>query len=284
MMTIHLFQTVPSGCLADTGFTPLLTDTHATWANFKAIRTYFLENQFDENALYGFMSSSFMTETGIQAQHISRFVEDNPNADVYVFYPFVEDALFLNVFEQGDYVCSGLKEVAQQYLDAIGLSHDIGSWVTEADVAVRSPYIVAKPVFWQTWFDLAEQVHTLAQSTDAPIAHQLNVQVSATAAPMKALLIERLASLVLDLDQSLSLMACDGLSMKMAESLSLTEKKGLQTVNKLKHIYRQQQDAAVLAKFYDLRNVLLTQSVSTVKLPESAVTELIEKSLVATVA
>lgn len=266
-MSIHLFQILSQEQQAAAGCVGLHADVQPGWGAYRTIKEFFLDNVLDDDALYGFLPASFVTDTGMHAAYIRAFVQENPGRDTYTFYPFYNDAYFLNVFEQGDYAFHGLQGIAQEYLNQIGLELDLASWVIDANVQVRIQYIVAKPVFWQTWFDLAEKVCAIAEDATNPLAAKLNTVVPGTRLEIKWLLVERLAALVLDLDQALTLVSYDGLSLPVEQGLSNESKTNLRAANALKHSYRQTGEHVYLNRFYVLRNVLLSQLEATSKPP-----------------
>ncbi|MFL9925545.1 hypothetical protein PQR62_14795 [Herbaspirillum lusitanum] len=245
---------------AQTGFMTLAPGARKDWGNYAAIRNYFLNESVDEEALYGFVSEDFHKQTGLGLPEIARFIEKNPGNDAYVFFPFTGDAAcFLNVFEEGEFHHPGLRDLAQRYLDAIGLALDLRELVTDFRTTTHIGYVVAKPVFWKTWFDLAEQVFAIAEAGMDALTLQLNAtSTGAVPTPMKVLLTERLASLVLALDQQLRVATFDPATLPPTDLSSLAYRDEFPKLDALKRNYLETRDIALIDEFFVLRNSILT--------------------------
>ncbi|RXZ30977.1 hypothetical protein D9O50_17605 [Oxalobacteraceae bacterium CAVE-383] len=228
---------------ADGGFDRLerVADAPAGWGDYPTIRAYFLGNEIDEETLYGFFPSGFTKQTGLGAAEIAAFISANPGRDGYTFFPFIQDAAcFLNVFEQGELQAPGLLATAQAFLDSIGLPVVLADVVTDFSETVHSGYMVAKPVFWRTWFDLAEQIFGL----DAKPA-------------MKQAIVDRLASLVLALDGALAIAPFDITAMPCSDSAYLRYWDGMERLNAEKQSFRLDGSRDHLNAFFRLRNKIL---------------------------
>lgn len=260
-MNLHLFQIVPAAQGAS-GFTILPPEPRTNWGDYAAIRAYFSGAEVDEDALYGFFPSDFVEQTGLRADGIAGFVAQQPDHDAYVFFPFARDAAcFLNVFEEGEFHHPGLQQLAQDYLDAVGLSLDLREFVTDARATAHSGYVLAKPVFWKTWFDLSEQVFQLAESgepANAELAARLNA--ASTTVPqlaMKVLLTQRIASLVLALDQQLRIAVFDPAAWPLHDLAALTYRDQLPALDAMKRDYLASGEMTYIDQFLALRNSIL---------------------------
>ncbi|WP_050476265.1 hypothetical protein [Herbaspirillum rhizosphaerae] len=260
-MNIYLYQIARN---ADTGFMALPregSDGREDWGDYAAIRAYFMNEAVDEEALYGFVPADFVQKTGLGAEQIAAFVDQNPDKDAYLFFPFTRDAAcFLNVFEEGEFRHPGLQQLAQDYLEAVGLSLDLREFVTDFRAVAHTGYVVAKPVFWKTWFDLAEKVFELAESGNDALAARLNAPSAGAGAPqatMKSLLTERIASLVLALDQQLRIAVFDHAKLPLSDLSLLAYQDQLSELDGMKRDYLATGDIACIDKFLALRNSIL---------------------------
>lgn len=86
-------------------------------------------------------------------------IEDNPLEDVYIFnHARIHDALFFNVWDQGEYYHKGLKDVAKHILQK--LDYDVGildSLMSSHNTCYCS-YFVGKQHFWVDYLDFLEKV------------------------------------------------------------------------------------------------------------------------------
>ena len=254
-MNIYLYQIARN---VETGFMALPRDGSEDWGDYAAIRAYLMSEAVDEEALYGFVSADFVQKTGVGADQIAGFVDQNPDNDAYLFFPFTRDAAcFLNVFEEGEFRHPGLQQLAQDYLEAVGLSLDLREFVTDFRAVAHTGYVVAKPVFWKTWFDLTEKVFELASSGDT-LSIRLNASSAGTPpTTMKALLTERIPSLVLALDQQLRIAVFDHAKLPLSDLGLLAYQDKLSELDVMKRDYLATGDIAHIDKFLALRNSIM---------------------------
>jgi len=255
-MHIHLYQISRN---PEVGFLPLQEGDRRDWGDYAAIRAYFVNEVVDEEALYGFFPAGFAEQSGIAAADMAQFVERNPGHDAYLFVPNQRDATcYLNVFEEAEFRHPGFRQLAQDYLDAVGLSLDLREFVTDSRATAQSGNLLAKPVFWKTWFDLCEQVFALAESGDGALAAGLNA-VSNEAPPvaLKVWLTERVASLVLALDQQLRIAVFDHATRSLPDLASLAYHDKLPRLDAMKRDYLATGDIALIDSFLELRNSIL---------------------------
>ncbi|EJL83429.1 hypothetical protein PMI16_04137 [Herbaspirillum sp. CF444] len=261
-MNIYLYQIARN---AEAGFMALPREGlegSEDWGDYAAIRAYFTSEAVDEEALYGFVSADFIQRTGLNADDIARFVDQQPDNEAYLFFPFARDAAcFLNVFEEGEFRHPGLQQLAQDYLDAVGLSLDLREFVTDFRAVAHTGYVVAKPLFWKTWFDLTEKVFELAESGNDALAARLNAASAGTPqVTMKSLLTERIASLVLALDQQLHIAVFDHTKLPLADLALLTYQDKLSELDAMKRDYLATGDITHIDRFLVLRNSILQVS------------------------
>jgi len=255
-MSIHLYQISRS---PEAGFLPLQEGDRQDWGDYAAIRAYFVSEVVDEEALYGFFPAGFAGQSGIAAADMVQFVERNPGNDAYLFVPNQRDATcFLNVFEEAEFLHPGFRQLAQDYLDAVGLSLDLREFVTDSRATAHTGNVLAKPVFWKTWFDLCEQVFAVAESGDGPLSAGLNAASGdASQAALKVWLTERVASLVLALDQQLRIAVYDHAARALPDLASLAYRDKLPRLDAMKRDYLATGDIALIDSFLELRNSIL---------------------------
>ncbi|WP_205962723.1 hypothetical protein [Pararobbsia silviterrae] len=246
---------------ADPGFIPLdnIANTRPDWREYWAIRNYFLNTTLDANALYGFFSPAFRNKTHLSAQDVHAFIEANPGHDVYTFSPFIQDAAcYLNVFEQGNLNHPGHLEVAQQYLQTIGLDVDIEKLVMTLRSAVYCNYFVAKPSFWKMWFGLTERLFEMCEANQTELATLLNSNtIYRLPVGMKVFLLERIASLVLALSPNVRVCAYDVRKMPSSEPAYIQYIDQMMLLDRLKNDYLVTQDPKLLEAFYTLRGTIM---------------------------
>jgi len=255
-MSIYLYQISRH---PEVGFLSLQEGDRPDWGDYAAIRAYFVNEVVDEEALYGFFPAGFAEQSGIAAADMAQFVERHPGNDAYLFVPNQRDATcFLNVFEEAEFRHPGFRQLAQDYLDAVGLSLDLREFVTDSRATAHTGNVLAKPVFWKTWFDLCEQVFALAEAGDGRLAAGLNVTSGdASELALKVLLTDRIASLVLALDQQLRIAVYDQVARALSDLASLAYRDKLPRLDAMKRDYLATGDIALIDSFLELRNSIL---------------------------
>ncbi|KAF1043697.1 MAG: hypothetical protein GAK35_02074 [Herbaspirillum frisingense] len=222
-MTIHLFQIcADTADHGDTGFTPLANPEPGAWGDFAAIRRFFHEQAVDDEHWYAFVPRNFSAQTGLTAARIAELVEAEGARDAYTFFPrTIDSAGYLNLFVQGERLLPGVAGTARDFLDGIGLALDPDHFVPAWQNNVCNGFVLARPVFWRTWFDLAEPLYQAADQESGALADKLN-RTAPVGEPVSAkfLLAERLASLVLALDQQLQVWHCPAVLMPKAQQVS----------------------------------------------------------------
>ncbi|MBB5390102.1 MULTISPECIES: hypothetical protein [unclassified Herbaspirillum] len=270
-MNIHLFQICPDGGDAgDAGFTPLANPASDTWGDFAAIRGFFHAQAVDEEHWYAFVPRDFIAQTGLNAAHLIELAQAAPGCDAYTFSPHTVDAAGnLNLLLQGERQLPGLAGTTRAFLENVGLALDPEHFVPPWQSNVLNGFVLAKPVFWRTWFDLAERLHQLADQEPGPLADQLNsVAPASRTTSAKRLLGERLASLVLALDQQLTIWHCPPARMPGAQQLASQD---LAALEALRAAYAQYNDPLVRSRFDALAARLLREMDAAPVRPPSAV-------------
>jgi hypothetical protein len=234
-------------------------NARADWCEYWPIRHYFLNNVINEDELYGFFSPGFFEKTSLTSAQIGEFINNNPDRDVYTFSPSIQDAAcYLNVFEQGNFFHPGLVGVANAFLSLIQLPVDLDVLVMDFRTMVYGNDIVAKPVFWRTWFELTEKIFGLAEDEQNAFSEKLNsLSIDGTPVGMKVLLVERIASLVLALDKTLKIANFDVSKMPCSNQAYSPFLHVMPSLDGLKSAYLRTQDRSYLEGFFNSRKKIL---------------------------
>lgn len=189
----------------DSGFIPLdnADSLSPEWFEFTPIRRFLSDRALDEGAWYGFLSPKFALRTDVSPAELLDFVHGvDLHADVVlVSHGWDQIAYFLNPFEQGEFWHPGLREVAEKFAAAAGIGLDVRRYVGHSMNTVYSNYIVAKPVFWKSWLQLADLLFQHAEDNSTSLGKALSgfgmYDTGTQRVPLKTFLQERIASMVL---------------------------------------------------------------------------------------
>ncbi|WP_432240066.1 hypothetical protein [Herbaspirillum robiniae] len=235
-MNIHLFQILPAavdaGDTGDAGFTPLANPDAGAWGDIAALRRFFQEQAIDDLDCYAFVPRDFTAQTGLDAARVRELIQAQPEADAWTFFPRTLDAAgHLNLFLQGERLLPGLCKAAGAYLESLGLTLDPDHFVPAWQNNVFNGFVAAKPIFWRTWFDLAERLFQAADDEGDALHERLNRRAPVGEPVVtKAMLGERLASVVLALDQQLQVWHCPPAEMPRAQQISEEDLAALDTL------------------------------------------------------
>ncbi len=144
----------------DPGFLPLdnSANDRPDWYELWPMRKFLHETTLEEGTWYGFLSTRFSAKTGLTAAAVRQLVSRaDREADVLLLSPgWDQIAYFASVFEQGEFWHAGLLDVSQALCDRMGLGLDLKRMVTHSSSSAFSNYVVARPVYWRAWLDLAD--------------------------------------------------------------------------------------------------------------------------------
>lgn len=250
-MSVHLYHTVLQ---QEAGQVQPLHLTPGQYQSAGALDVLmpFRERCTTGEDLYGFLAEDFFAKTGLSAADMHQFMQQHPGKDVYTFSPFVaREALSPNVFVSGEDDIH-LNDVAQAFLAQVGLDLQVSTWVTAADYMAPVQYIVAGPLFWTTWFDLAGTLMEMAADPANPLASRLAEPVGNTS--VKWLLADRLASVVMALDQELKLARLDPFRMPALSGMPAQQRRDWQSLDGLKKAWQLTQVAHYLEQYAQMRS------------------------------
>lgn len=176
---------------------------HPDWFELWPMRQYLMTQPLQEDAWYGFLSPKFTRKFGLPADQLLGILDQaRAHEDVLLVSPHWDQAAyFLNVFEQGELWTPGLVDASQRLIERAGLRVELRGMVASSRTTVFSNYLVAKPVFWRKWLELANLLFECSERPDDPLWAALNAptryQFAGKGVPMKVFVQERLSCVVL---------------------------------------------------------------------------------------
>lgn len=264
MTGVYLYQIYydqNSKAALDRGFLPLdnTAQERPDWREYYPIRKYLLGNRLQEGAYYGFFSWRLAEKTGLTSADIQTFIKANLDADVAVFCPtFDQSAFFLNVFEQGNLWHPGLMEVAQRFVDDLGLVVDLRTLVMDSTNTVFANYFAAKRPFWIAWLDMTEKLYYWAETSQPGLSGLFALNLHrGESLHHKVFLLERLASLILATDHRFKTAVYDPRNFPVAVAALSKFRREAVVCDALKLAYRRLNNRRYLDEFLALRKHVL---------------------------
>lgn len=161
----------------------------------------------DENLDYwGIISWKFHDKTNLTGEQFVSYIEQNPGYDVYFVNPaIVNEAVFLNGWEQGDVHHPNLSNIGTEFFEKIGYTDiSLKETVLDRNVMMFANYFVASREFWTKLMDISRKIFSEAE--DDPefkrrvFAAGLSNYNLNKALPNFPFIIERLASTLIELE------------------------------------------------------------------------------------
>jgi len=116
------------------------------------------EGFVDDLDAWGVFGPRWQDKMRHSSQVIVDAINDNPNADVWIFnHARVQDAFTYNVWEQGEYFHKGIREVTTAALKAGGYDTTTLE-VVMTDATCYCSYFVATKAFWLDYIDFVKDV------------------------------------------------------------------------------------------------------------------------------
>jgi len=254
----QIFYDEESKSRFDPGFLPLdnTANTRPDWREYWPIRNFLLNNILNEDELYGFLSPVFYGKTMLESSQVHQFIASNPGYDVYNFSPFRQDSTcYLNIFEHGDSYHPGLIKLTDTFLRSLDVEMDFHNLVMDLNTTIFCNYFVAKPAFWAKWFALTEQLFFITEDSDHALGREIHAETHYKQATMnmKVFIIERIASLILSQDPTLTIATYDLEQMPWSDPAYSPYWNDMITLNALKMAYQQSGNNRYLANFFALR-------------------------------
>ena len=207
MQALHIYQILTpyvSRPDLDAGFEVLdnSANERPDWFEYWPIRGFLLKETLDENAYYGFLSPRFKLKTGLTAAVVREFVlASDPATDAVLFSPSIHNSAYhLNVFAHGDAEHPGLKNLARELFQRLGLPSDLDMLVSDSRNTVHSNYFVAKPRFWRAWLAINEKLYAIAEASADTLGASLRAPTryrGGLSVQMKIFIMERIATWLL---------------------------------------------------------------------------------------
>jgi SAM-dependent methyltransferase len=244
---------------SDPGFIPLdnTNSERPDWYEYWPIRRHLLGATLNEKDIYGYFSPRFHQKTHLSSDDVFRFIETQPDADIYLFSPFpCHSALFLNIFEQHAYCTRDGLDDARVVWEKLGLNSNFEQVINHSGNTVFSNFFVAKPRFWRAWLEICERMFDCAESGDI---EQLVKSVvyskedgSVSDVQSKVFLIERVASYILATDPSFKVISYPSAGIPLS-LLGKSVEIHLPRLNALKLEMAEQLTAELLPSYRELQ-------------------------------
>ena len=155
--------------------------------------------------MWGFVSWKFQEKTNLTGQQFLDFVNTNPGYDVYFVNPcIINEAVFLNSWEQGDMHHPNISDIGNKFLTKLGYQDvSVKDMVLDRTCTMFANYIVGTKEFWDSFMQFSSQLFTEAEK-DAEFKHQvfgagLSNYAHDRTLPNFTFLIERLIPTFIDL-------------------------------------------------------------------------------------
>jgi hypothetical protein len=114
---------------------------------------------------WGYVSWKFGEKTSLMAKQFTDFIAANPGYDVYFVNPaLINEACFVNSWEQGDLHHPNISEIANTFLKKIGYE-DVGvkEMVLDRNVTMYANYVVGSRAFWDKFMEFSRKLFTEAE-------------------------------------------------------------------------------------------------------------------------
>lgn len=260
-MKIHVFQIGQASQTPVDGTTILPCELHDNWGAYQAITTFFQQAELDADALYGFVMPDFWQKTGLDMASLEAYIAQDPAADVHILLPDpLKSACFLSAFGAAEFEHPGVMNSLNEFLQLLELDINPERVIQDWRHIATVNYIFAKPVFWQTWFSLAEKVREITVMPGLALGAEFKKIHPSCGQTMGQSAIAWLASIVLALDREL-LIHPDTTGLLASENSDSQQRKRLDQLVSSRDAFLASGDGAALDHFYALRNANLTDKV-----------------------
>lgn len=114
---------------------------------------------------WGFVSWKYKDKMGLTGQQTLDYIAANPGYDVYLFNPaIINEAVFANGWEQGDFYHPGLSDIADDFLTKVGYEDlDVKNVLLDRTRMSFATYFVANRKFWDGYMELSRKIFTEAE-------------------------------------------------------------------------------------------------------------------------
>jgi hypothetical protein len=160
----------------DERFEPFDNSGHADpFLEFDVIRRLQQRPNLANSSLWGAVSWKFGQKTGLTGEALHTYIQAHPGFDVYYCNPYPEkEALYQNLWLQGETAHPGFFELAQQVFSKAGLPAQSCSHMVHSDLFSAANYIVATPAFWATYIPFVNAIMATALAPEhEPLGQRL---------------------------------------------------------------------------------------------------------------
>jgi len=114
---------------------------------------------------WGFVSWKFKEKTNLTGQQVFDWIQQNPGHDVYLLNPcIINEALFLNSWEQGDLWHPNISGIGNKFLEKLGYNDiDVRSMVLDRNKTVFANYVIGNRRFWTKFMEFSRRLFTEAE-------------------------------------------------------------------------------------------------------------------------
>jgi hypothetical protein len=144
---------------------PVLTPFDNTANEMPELREYHSFLKAIENGTvndldaWGFFGPRWQAKLKYDAEYLISEIENNPGYDVYTFnHARIVDALFFNVWEQGEHWHPGIKDIAKKALEMSGYDSGYVDDLMFDQTTCYCSYFVASKEFWQDYMEFLKKI------------------------------------------------------------------------------------------------------------------------------
>lgn len=226
-----------------------LTNERPDWREYWPIRKYLLNNRLDENSFYGFFSPKFNQKVGLNSTNVFDFIQKNKsqNIDVFIFSPyFDQNAFHQNIFLQAIPPHKEIEDLFDCFFKINKINFDWKGAISDSTNTVFCNFFVAKPNFWIKWLFICEYIYSEAENSNSILFKLLNSSTSHRSttnlnndAQLKVFLIERMATYLLLINQTLKTKAYPAFDLPKTNAFFKNQRSALAQMDALKIAYKQ---------------------------------------------
>jgi hypothetical protein len=240
----------------DKGFLQLdnSSNERPDWAEYWPIRNYFLKENPQEAAYYGFFSPKFKQKTGLDSSDVFDFI-NGTDADVILFPPFFDlSAMLLNIFSQHPQNVDYEKTFA-----TLGYDVNLKQLVMTSQNTVFCNYFIAKSHVWLSWLAICDRLFSLCEDNDSEVSQHLISQIEYDGKNMqpKVFVVERMISFLLAINKQWTVKVFDPIKLPLANHINHRFLNQLIELDALKIAYDKTFRSEYINLFYSKRLKIL---------------------------
>lgn len=113
---------------------------------------------------WGFVSWRFKEKTNLSGEQVRAWIDANPGHDVFIINPaIINEAVFMNGWEQGDYYHAGLSDIANTFLTKAGYEDPAVKEIFMDRTRMSfATYVIGNRKFWEGYLTLTRKIFTEA--------------------------------------------------------------------------------------------------------------------------